>query len=138
MVAYHEAGHTIVGLVLSNARVVHKVTIVPRGRAGGYMIALPKEDQMLLSKEDMKEQLAGLMGGRVAEEIIFNVQTTGASNDFEQATQMARAMVTEYGMSEKLGPVQYEGNHAMFGAQTPQKSISERTAMKLTKKFEHC
>ena len=95
MVAYHEAGHTIVGLVLSNARVVHKVTIVPRGRAGGYMIALPKEDQMLLSKEDMKEQLAGLMGGRVAEEIIFNVQTTGASNDFEQATQMARAMVTE-------------------------------------------
>ena len=105
MVAYHEAGHTIVGLVLSNARVVHKVTIVPRGRAGGYMIALPKEDQMLLSKEDMKEQLAGLMGGRVAEEIIFNSQTTGASNDFEQATQMARAMVTEYGMSEKLGPV---------------------------------
>ena len=131
MVAYHEAGHTIVGLVLSNARVVHKVTIVPRGRAGGYMIALPKEDQMLLSKEDMKEQLAGLMGGRVAEEIIFNVQTTGASNDFEQATQMARAMVTEYGMSEKLGPVQYEGNHAMFGAQTPQKSISERTAYEI-------
>lgn len=131
MVAYHEAGHTIVGLVLSNARVVHKVTIVPRGRAGGYMIALPKEDQMLLSKEDMKEQLAGLMGGRVAEEIIFNVQTTGASNDFEQATQMARAMVTEYGMSEKLGPVQYEGNHAMFGAQSPQKSISEQTAYEI-------
>ena len=131
LVAYHEAGHTIVGLVLSNARVVHKVTIVPRGRAGGYMIALPKEDQMLLSKEDMKEQLAGLMGGRVAEEIIFNVQTTGASNDFEQATQMARAMVTEYGMSEKLGPVQYEGSHAMFGAQSPQKSISEQTAYEI-------
>ena len=131
LVAYHEAGHTIVGLVLSNARVVHKVTIVPRGRAGGYMIALPKEDQMLLSKEDMKEQLAGLMGGRVAEEIIFNVQTTGASNDFEQATQMARAMVTEYGMSEKLGPVQYEGNHAMFGAQSPQKSISEQAAYEI-------
>ena len=131
LVAYHEAGHTIVGLVLSNARVVHKVTIVPRGRAGGYMIALPKENQMLLSKEDMKEQLAGLMGGRVAEEIIFNVQTTGASNDFEQATQMARAMVTEYGMSEKLGPVQYEGNHAMFGAQSPQKSISEQTAYEI-------
>ncbi|WP_308688077.1 ATP-dependent zinc metalloprotease FtsH [Streptococcus oralis] len=131
LVAYHEAGHTIVGLVLSNARVVHKVTIVPRGRAGGYMIALPKEDQMLLSKEDMKEQLAGLLGGRVAEEIIFNVQTTGASNDFEQATQMARAMVTEYGMSEKLGPVQYEGNHAMFGGQSPQKSISEQTAYEI-------
>jgi cell division protease FtsH len=114
MVAYHEAGHTIVGLVLSNARVVHKVTIVPRGKAGGYMIALPKEDQNLLSKDDMMEQLAGLLGGRTAEEIIFNAQTTGASNDFEQATQMARSMVTEYGMSEKLGPVQYEGNHSVF------------------------
>lgn len=129
MVAYHEAGHTIVGLVLSNARVVHKVTIVPRGRAGGYMIALPKEDQMLLSKDDMKEQLAGLMGGRVAEEIIFNLQTTGASNDFEQATQMARAMVTEYGMSEKLGPVQYEGSHTMQPGQfTPEHSYSPQTA----------
>lgn len=132
MVAYHEAGHTIVGLILSNARVVHKVTIVPRGRAGGYMIALPKEDQMLLSKNDMKEQLAGLMGGRVAEEIIFGVQTTGASNDFEQATQMARAMVTEYGMSEKLGPVQYEGNHAITpGSYSPQKSFSEQTAYEI-------
>ncbi|MDU6443680.1 MAG: ATP-dependent zinc metalloprotease FtsH [Streptococcus sp.] len=129
MVAYHEAGHTIVGLVLSSARVVHKVTIVPRGRAGGYMIALPKEDQMLLSKEDMKEQLAGLMGGRVAEEIIFNAQTTGASNDFEQATQLARAMVTEYGMSDKLGPVQYEGNHAiMTGQLSPEKTYSAQTA----------
>ncbi|ESV54788.1 cell division protein FtsH [Streptococcus agalactiae LMG 14747] len=128
-VAYHEAGHTIVGLVLSNARVVHKVTIVPRGRAGGYMIALPKEDQMLLSKDDMKEQLAGLMGGRVAEEIIFNVQTTGASNDFEQASQMARAMVTEYGMSDKLGPVQYEGSHSMMAGQlSPEKSYSPETA----------
>lgn len=129
MVAYHEAGHTIVGLILSNARVVHKVTIVPRGRAGGYMIALPKEDQMLLSKDDLKEQLAGLMGGRVAEEIIFNSQTTGASNDFEQATQLARAMVTEYGMSDKLGPVQYEGNHAMMPGQlSPEKSYSSQTA----------
>ena len=129
LVAFHEAGHTIVGLVLSNARVVHKVTIVPRGRAGGYMIALPKEDQMLLSKDDMKEQLAGLMGGRVAEEIIFNVQTTGASNDFEQASQMARAMVTEYGMSDKLGPVQYEGSHSMMTGQlSPEKSYSPETA----------
>ncbi|MGT2667471.1 ATP-dependent zinc metalloprotease FtsH [Streptococcus rifensis] len=132
MVAYHEAGHTIVGLVLSNAREVHKVTIVPRGRAGGYMIALPKEDQMLLSKDDMKEQLAGLMGGRVAEEIIFNAQTTGASNDFEQATQMARAMVTEYGMSDKMGPMQYEGNHAIMpGVGSPQKSFSDQTAYEI-------
>ena len=114
MVAFHEAGHTIVGLILSNARVVHKVTIVPRGRAGGYMIALPKEDQNLLTKEDMFEQLVGLLGGRVAEEVVFGVQSTGASNDFEQATGLARSMVTEYGMSDKLGPVQYEGNHQVF------------------------
>ena len=129
VVAYHEAGHTIVGLILSSARDVHKVTIVPRGRAGGYMISLPKEDQMLSSKDELKEQLAGLMGGRVAEEIVFNLQTSGASNDFEQATQLARAMVTEYGMSEKLGPVQYEGNHAMNPGQfTPDKSYSAHTA----------
>ncbi|MDZ5565126.1 ATP-dependent zinc metalloprotease FtsH [Enterococcus cecorum] len=114
MVAYHEAGHTIVGLVLSRARVVHKVTIIPRGRAGGYMIALPKEDQMLLTKDDIFEQIVGLLGGRTAEEIIFGVQSTGAFNDFEQATALARSMVTEYGMSDKLGPVQYEGNHQVF------------------------
>lgn len=113
-VAFHEAGHTIVGLVLNDARVVHKVTIVPRGRAGGYAIMLPKEDQMLLSKKDFKEQIAGLMGGRAAEELIFNQQSSGASNDFQQATQLARSMVTEYGMSEKLGPVQYEGQSGMF------------------------
>lgn len=114
MVAFHEAGHTIVGLILSNARVVHKVTIIPRGRAGGYMIALPKEDQFLLTKDDMFEQIVGLLGGRVAEEVVFGVQSTGASNDFEQATGIARSMVTEYGMSEKLGPIQYEGNHQVF------------------------
>ncbi|MGX7014567.1 ATP-dependent zinc metalloprotease FtsH [Vagococcus silagei] len=114
MVAYHEAGHTIVGLVLSDARIVHKVTIVPRGRAGGYMIALPKEDRFLMTKVEMFEQIVGLLGGRVSEEVFFDSQSTGASNDFEQATRLARAMVTEYGMSDKLGPVQYEGNHQVF------------------------
>ena len=79
-VAYHEAGHTIVGLVLNDARVVHKVTIVPRGRAGGYAIMLPREDQMLMSKKNAEEQIAGLMGGRAAEEIIFHSQSSGASN----------------------------------------------------------
>ena len=133
MVAYHEAGHTIVGLVLSRARVVHKVTIIPRGRAGGYMIALPKEDQFLMSKEDMFEQIVGLLGGRTAEEIVFNVQSTGASNDFEQATAIARSMVTEYGMSEKLGPVQYEGNHQVFvGRDYGQtKAYSEQVAFEI-------
>ena len=114
MVAYHEAGHTIVGMVLSDARIVHKVTIVPRGRAGGYAIMLPKEDRFLMTKDELLEQVVGLLGGRVAEEVVFNVQTTGASNDFEQATGLIRSMVTEYGMSEKLGTVQYEGNHQVF------------------------
>ncbi|MEN2346122.1 ATP-dependent zinc metalloprotease FtsH [Lentilactobacillus parabuchneri] len=107
-VAYHEAGHTVVGLVLNDARVVHKVTIVPRGRAGGYAIMLPREDQQLMSKKDAMEQIAGLMGGRAAEEIVFDSQSSGASNDFEQATNLARAMVTQYGMSKRLGPVQLE------------------------------
>lgn len=133
MVAYHEAGHTICGLVLSRARVVHKVTIIPRGRAGGYMIALPKEDQMLMTKDDMFEQIVGLLGGRTAEEIVFDVQSTGASNDFEQATGLARSMVTEYGMSEKLGPVQYEGNHQVFvGRDYGQtKAYSEQVAFEI-------
>ncbi|MGM0219538.1 ATP-dependent zinc metalloprotease FtsH [Enterococcus sp. AZ126] len=133
MVAYHEAGHTIVGLVLSRARIVHKVTIIPRGRAGGYMIALPKEDQFLMTKEDMFEQIVGLLGGRTAEEIIFDVQSTGASNDFEQATGIARSMVTEYGMSDKLGPVQYEGNHQVFvGRDYGQtKAYSEQVAFEI-------
>ncbi|WP_207942036.1 ATP-dependent metalloprotease [Enterococcus sp. DIV2402] len=133
MVAYHEAGHTIVGLVLSRARIVHKVTIIPRGRAGGYMIALPKEDQMLMTKDDMFEQIVGLLGGRTAEEIVFNVQSTGASNDFEQATALARSMVTEYGMSDKLGPVQYEGNHQVFvGRDYGQtKAYSEQVAFEI-------
>ena len=128
-VAYHEAGHTIVGLVLNEARVVHKVTIVPRGRAGGYAIMLPKEDQMLMSKKNLKEQIAGLMGGRAAEEIIFGQQSSGASNDFQQATQLARAMVTEFGMSDKLGPVQYEGQANMQpGEFNGQHSYSGQTA----------
>ncbi|MBO0475972.1 ATP-dependent zinc metalloprotease FtsH [Vagococcus sp. DIV0080] len=114
LVAYHEAGHTICGLVLDDANIVHKVTIVPRGRAGGYMISLPKEDQFLITKNEMFERIVGLLGGRVAEEIVFDVQSTGASNDFEQATSLARSMVTEYGMSDALGPVQYEGNHQVF------------------------
>ena len=130
MVAYHEAGHTIVGLVLSDARIVHKVTIVPRGRAGGYAIMLPKEDRYLMTEKDMTEQIVGLLGGRVAEEVFFGSQSSGASNDFQQATQLARSMVTEYGMSEKLGPVQYEGNSQVFLGRDygSAKTYSERIA----------
>lgn len=116
LVAFHEAGHTIVGLILGDARVVHKVTIVPRGKAGGYAIMLPREDQYLYTKKDLREQVVGLLGGRAAEEVVFNTQTTGASNDFEQATAIVRAMITEYGMSDLLGTISYEGNHAMRGA----------------------
>lgn len=125
--AYHEAGHTIVGLVLNDARVVHKVTIVPRGRAGGYAIMLPREDQMLMSKKDAMEQIAGLMGGRAAEEIIFNQQSSGASNDFEQATQIARSMVMQYGMSDKIGQVELAApGQSYYGESGP--AYSEKTA----------
>lgn len=138
MVAYHEAGHTIIGLVLSDARVVHKVTIVPRGRAGGYMVALPKEDRFLMTKEEMFEQIVGLLGGRTAEEIIFGVQSTGASNDFQQATQLARSMVTEYGMSDRLGPIQLEGESQPFvGRDYGQaKPYSEKTAYIIDEEVE--
>lgn len=133
VVAYHEAGHTIAGMVLSSARVVHKVTIVPRGRAGGYNLMLPKEDQYIVTKEELYEQVVGLLGGRAAEEIVFNQQSTGASNDFQQATQIVRSMVTEYGMSEKLGAVQYEGNHSMNARQqaTHSGAYSEQIAYEI-------
>ncbi|WP_282802479.1 ATP-dependent zinc metalloprotease FtsH [Secundilactobacillus kimchicus] len=133
-VAYHEAGHTVVGLVLNDARVVHKVTIVPRGRAGGYAIMLPREDQMLMSKKDAMEQIAGLMGGRTAEEIVFDSESSGASNDFEQATQIARAMVTQYGMSDEIGTVALEsaGSQPFAGAAYGQgPAFSEVTAAKI-------
>ena len=133
MVAFHEAGHTIVGMVLSDARVVHKVTIVPRGRAGGYAIMLPKEDRFLSTKKELFEQVVGLLGGRAAEEFIFNEKTTGASNDFEQATGIVRSMITEYGMYDELGTVQYEGHHQVFiGRDYGQtKAYSEQVAFEI-------
>ena len=107
VVAYHEAGHAVVGIKLEGANEVQKVTIIPRGAAGGYNLMLPKEETFLSTKKELLETISGLLGGRVAEEIEFNEVTTGAHNDFEKATKIARAMVTEYGMSE-LGPVQFE------------------------------
>ncbi|MUV07850.1 ATP-dependent zinc metalloprotease FtsH [Planococcaceae bacterium Storch 2/2-2] len=106
-VAHHEAGHVVIGLTLDDARVVHKVTIIPRGRAGGYAVMLPKEDRGLQTKNELLDQIAGLLGGRVAEDIMFGDVSTGAHNDFQQATGIARAMVTEYGMSDLIGPVQF-------------------------------
>ena len=107
VVAYHEAGHAVLGIKLDGANEVQKITIVPRGAAGGYNLMLPKEETYLSTKTELLETICGLLGGRVAEEIEFNEITTGAHNDFEKATKIARAMVTEYGMSD-LGPVQFE------------------------------
>ncbi len=130
MVAYHEAGHALIGLVLNDSRVVRKVTIVPRGRAGGYAIMLPKDDQNLVTKKELTEQIAGLLGGRTAEEIIFGQQSSGASNDFEQATNIARTMVTEYGMTDRLGTVQLEkdGQPVGGGGYRAEPTYSQDTA----------
>ncbi len=107
IVAYHEAGHAIVGHVLPNTDPVHKITIVARGMAGGYTMALPEEDHTLVSRGKMLDDLAFTLGGRAAEEIVFNDITTGASNDLERVTRMARSMVTRLGMSDALGPMVY-------------------------------
>jgi cell division protease FtsH len=108
-IAHHEAGHTIIGLKLANANIVHKVTIIPRGQAGGYNLMLPEVEQAFLqTKQNLKDIITGLLGGRVAEETIFNEISTGAHNDLERATAIARAMITQYGMSENLGPITYE------------------------------
>ncbi|MYL55770.1 ATP-dependent zinc metalloprotease FtsH [Pontibacillus yanchengensis] len=109
IVAHHESGHTIIGMVLDEADAVHKVTIVPRGQAGGYAVMLPKEDRFMMTKPELLDKITGLLGGRVAEEVMFGEVSTGASNDFERTTTIARKMVTEYGMSDKLGPLQFGG-----------------------------
>ena len=115
IVAYHEAGHTIIGMVLDDAETVHKVTIVPRGQAGGYAVMLPKEDRYFMTKPELEDKIVGLLGGRVSEEINFGEVSTGASNDFQRTTSLARSMVTEYGMSDKLGPIQFgESNGQVF------------------------
>ncbi len=108
LVAFHEAGHAVIGIKLPNASDVEKVTIIPRGTAGGYNMMVPPE-KLCSTKKDLLEQITGLLGGRTAEEIVFNEITTGAQNDFEKATKIARAMVTEYGMSD-LGPMQLESD----------------------------
>jgi len=105
--AYHEAGHALVGKLLEHTDPVHKVTIIPRGRALGLTQQLPAEDKLNLTREQANDSIAVMMGGRVAEEIIFGQLTTGASNDLQQATSMARRMVCEWGMSDKLGPLHF-------------------------------
>ena len=110
LVAFHEAGHVVVGLELDEADTVHKVTIVPRGQAGGYAIMLPKEERFFTTKQELLDRIAGLLGGRVAEEIVLGEVSTGAHNDFQKVTNIARAMVTEYGMSDKIGATQFSSS----------------------------
>ncbi len=118
-IAYHEAGHAIIGYYVRHADVIHKVTIVPRGRAGGYAMMIPKEgeDRLLQTKSELLDRVVGLLGGRVAEELFIGEIGTGAYDDFRKATQIVRSMITEYGMSDRLGPLQFGNNqgHVFLG-----------------------
>src|SRR5438876_2488720 len=139
IVAYHESGHALVSSLCAHSEPVHKISIIPRGLAAlGYTLQLPLEDRYLMSREELLDKMAGLMGGRAAEEIVVGSSSTGASNDFKQATEIARLMVTEYGMSEALGPVNYaergrspflRGADGMAGL--TDKAYSERTQRRI-------
>ncbi|MDR2331946.1 MAG: ATP-dependent zinc metalloprotease FtsH [Burkholderiaceae bacterium] len=132
--AYHEAGHALIGKLLPKCDPVHKVTIIPRGRALGVTMSLPEQDRYSYDKEFMLNQIAMLFGGRIAEEVFMNQMTTGASNDFERATQIARDMVMRYGMSEALGPMVYaenEGEVFLGRSVTKTTNISEETMQKV-------
>lgn len=139
IVAYHESGHTIIGMVLDDADMVHKVTIVPRGQAGGYAVMLPREDRYFMTKPELLDKITGLLGGRVSEEIIFGEVSTGAHNDFQRATNIARKMVTEYGMSDKLGPTQFSssGGQVFLGRDMQnEQSYSEAIAYEIDKEVQ--
>ncbi|MCC6869935.1 MAG: AAA family ATPase, partial [Burkholderiales bacterium] len=132
--AYHESGHAIVAKLLPKTDPVHKVTIIPRGRALGVTMQLPETDRYSMDRNYMLNSIAVLFGGRIAEEIFMNQMTTGASNDFERATEIARNMVTRYGMSDELGPMVYgenEGEVFLGRSVTTQKNVSESTMQKV-------
>jgi cell division protease FtsH len=132
--AYHESGHAIVARLLPKTDPVHKVTIIPRGRALGVTMQLPQEDRYSMDREQILENIAVLFGGRIAEELFMNQMTTGASNDFQRATDMARRMVTEWGMSEALGPMVYAENEQevfLGRSVTSTKNVSEATQQKV-------
>ncbi len=138
-VAYHEAGHAVIGIKIPNANVVQKVTIIPRGRAGGYNLMTPEKETMLDTKKKLLAQITSYLGGRVAEELVFDTITTGAYGDFQSATSIARSMVTEYGMSE-LGPVQYEtrGGNVFLGRDyMREKNFSDQVAHEIDSAVRH-
>ena len=133
MVAHHEAGHAVIGYKLENANIVQKVTIIPRGQAGGYALMLPEQETFFETKQGLLDKITGFLGGRVAEEICFNEISTGAHNDFQQATKIARAMVTQYGMSA-MGTVQYEngGGNVFLGRDyLAEKNFSDAVAKEI-------
>ncbi|MBQ1920565.1 MAG: ATP-dependent zinc metalloprotease FtsH, partial [Selenomonas sp.] len=137
LTAYHEGGHTLVGMMLKHADPVHKVTIIPRGRAGGYTLMLPKEDRNYATKSELLDKLKVAMGGRVAEEIVLKEISTGASQDIQQATRMVRGMIMQYGMSDVLGPVAYgeSQNHQVFLGRDfhQERNYSEEVASEIDK-----
>ena len=133
LTAYHEAGHALVARMMPNTDPVHQVTIIPRGRAGGFTMILPKEDKYYATKTTMTEQVVHLLGGRVAEKLTLNDISTGASNDIERATEIAKAMVTKYGFSERLGPVNYSSSDEVFLGKdfSTRKNYSEEMASEI-------
>ena len=139
LVAYHEAGHAVVGLKLEGANDVQKITIIPRGQAGGYTMMTPKEETFNYTKDELLESICGLLGGRVAEEVKFKEVTTGAHDDFKKATKIARSMVTEYGMS-KLGPMMLEepsGNTFLGRDYTKNRNISDIVAHEIDEEMRN-
>jgi cell division protease FtsH len=132
--AYHESGHALIGKLLPKCDPVHKVTIIPRGRALGVTMSLPAQDRYSYDSEYMLNQISMLFGGRIAEEVFMNQMTTGASNDFERATHIARDMVTRYGMTDALGPMVYaenEGEVFLGRSVTKTTNMSEQTMQKV-------
>ncbi len=134
--AYHESGHAVVAELLDKTDPVHKVTIIPRGRALGVTMQLPVEDRFSMDREEILQTIAVLFGGRIAEEVFMNQMTTGASNDFERATQMARNMVTQWGMSESLGPMIYGDNQGeAYNPMISNNNMSEATMKNVDKEI---
>jgi len=133
LTAYHEAGHAIVAKMLPTQDRVHQVSIVPRGRAGGYTLSLPKDDNSYTSKTEMVEEIIVLLGGQMAEKLVLNDISTGASSDIQRATKIARSMVTKFGMSDKLGPINFDGGNEVFIGRdlTQTKNCSERVAAEI-------
>ena len=137
LTAYHEGGHTLVGMLLPNADPVHKVTIIPRGRAGGYTLMLPKEDRSYETRSELMDQLKTLLAGRVAEEVVLKEISTGAQSDIQRASRVVRSMITQYGMSDVLGPISFgegEGHQVFLGRDfNQQRNYSEEVACEIDK-----